>query len=249
MSSQWRVAKSLDALLAQINKTAPRRAKVSDGSIGDAAHSSRASDHNPHVRDDRMGVVTARDFTHDPKGGLDCHELAASLIEARDARVKYIIWNRQICSSIVSPWQWRPYKGSNPHTKHLHISVRKDKHLYDDERLWAVRLADGPEPEPTPVPVAAPAPKPQAVKEAARKSRTIFGALGGLFALIGGFFKDSVQVIIDAASQLEALAPAMKVASALGITTTRTLFAMGVAAIALAIYAKLDDTVKGRVLK
>jgi hypothetical protein len=240
MSSQWRVAKSLDALLAQINKTAPRRAKVSDGSIGDAAHSSRASDHNPHVRDDRMGVVTARDFTHDPKGGLDCHELAASLIEARDARVKYIIWNRQICSSIVSPWQWRPYKGSNPHTKHLHISVRKDKHLYDDERLWAVRLVDGP--EPAPEPIAAPKPKPQPVKEAVRSSRTVFGVLTAFGASLVGWFQDTV-------AQMELLAPVKQIGSGLGLNVTTIVFGITVAGLALALFARLDDAAKGKVVK
>jgi hypothetical protein len=111
----WRVARSLDVLLGQLNARAPRRSKGSDGSIGDLSHSSRDSDHNP----DPAGIVRARDFTHDPAGGLDCHWLASQLVAARDPRAKYIIWNGRI-------WQagrWTTYTGDNPHTKHLHLSV------------------------------------------------------------------------------------------------------------------------------
>jgi hypothetical protein len=43
----WRVAKSLDRLLAQVNRLASDRSKASDGAIGDAKHQSRESDHNP----------------------------------------------------------------------------------------------------------------------------------------------------------------------------------------------------------
>lgn len=111
----WRVARSLDQLLAQLNALAPKRSKVSDGSIGDTAHASRSSDHNPWYG---PGIVTARDFTHDPAAGLDCHKLADALVRSGDKRIKYIIWNRRI-------WQghWAPYSGVNPHTKHLHLSV------------------------------------------------------------------------------------------------------------------------------
>jgi hypothetical protein len=118
----WRVARSLNILLGQLNALAPRRSKISDGSIGDTAHASRDSDHNPWYG---PGIVTARDFTHDIAGGLNCHNLAAILISYRDPRIKYIIWNGRIVSGNggPSPWQWRPYSGVNPHTKHLHVSV------------------------------------------------------------------------------------------------------------------------------
>lgn len=111
----WHVAASLQTLLAQLNALAPNRSKASDGAIGDAAHASRTSDHNPWYND----TVTARDFTNDPTGGLDCQKLADALVLSGDKRIKYIIWNRRI-------WQagsWRPYSGINPHTKHLHLSV------------------------------------------------------------------------------------------------------------------------------
>lgn len=134
----WRVANSLNALLNQINARYPGRNKASDGSIGDAAHASRDSDHNPWVRDGSMGVVTARDFTHDPARGVDIARLVQELAASRDSRIKYIIANHKILSGAggPSPWVWRNYTGSNPHTKHFHLSVVSSKNLYDDARKW-----------------------------------------------------------------------------------------------------------------
>ena len=145
---QWRIAKSLEKLRAQINTMAPGRNKLSDGGIGDPAHASRKSDHNPWVdlRNNR-GVVTARDFTHDPAGGCDAGVLAEQLRAAKDPRVKYIIWNRRIANS--SPiggqpaWAWRPYNGANPHNKHVHISVQPEQSKYDSEAPWAIQTLTG----------------------------------------------------------------------------------------------------------
>lgn len=137
----WRVAESLERLLAQINQMAPERNQASDGSIGDPSHQTRNSDHNPWVIDGNMGVVTARDFTHDPEHGCDAQKIADSIVASRDPRVKYIIWNRQICSSQVQPWKWRPYAGANPHTKHIHISVLPQKAKYDDTSDWQLAQA------------------------------------------------------------------------------------------------------------
>ena len=138
----WRVAMSLNKLLKQINAKAPARSKTSDGAIGDAAHRSRKSDHNPWVVDGGMGVVTARDFTHDSSHGCDCAKLAAALRQSRDPRVKYIIWNWQICWSIgregSAAWAWRRYHGKNGHTHHLHLSVKPSKSLYDGETPWSL---------------------------------------------------------------------------------------------------------------
>jgi hypothetical protein len=140
----WRVAKSLNVLLAEINRSAPKRSKEDDGSIGDASHASRTSDHNPcpcHL------VVCARDFTHDPEGGFDAHEfadwLAGRLKTGQEGRVKYMISNSRICSGPNQPYRpgvWREYKGQNPHTAHVHVSVAHPSGLFDDMGPWEWEL-------------------------------------------------------------------------------------------------------------
>jgi hypothetical protein len=149
-NTPWRTARAIDALRGQINALAPRRNKISDGTIGDAAHAKTKSDHNPNA----AGVVLAVDITHDPAGGCDCNVIAESLVASRDERIQYIIWNRRICNREVSPWTWRPYNGSNPHTRHIHISMDEKPALYDSAAPWNVRVkADGPV-APAPVPSA-----------------------------------------------------------------------------------------------
>jgi hypothetical protein len=124
----WKVAPSLDRLYAQLHELAPRRSKESDGSIGNTEHASRTSDHNPWWVHGGQSYVTARDFTHDPRGGLSCEWLAEQLRRGRDPRVKYVIWDQCIMAgaSGPSPWTWRPYIGANPHECHLHLSVVAD---------------------------------------------------------------------------------------------------------------------------
>jgi hypothetical protein len=141
-TTPWRVAKSLLALRDQVNRKAPNRKKSHDGTIGDAAHASRASDHNPWVKDGGVGVVTAMDITHDPAGGCDAGAIAEAIRGSRDSRVKYIIWNRRISNPLPldgqPPWAWRPYKGANPHNKHCHISVKPGKSNYDSVKNWTI---------------------------------------------------------------------------------------------------------------
>lgn len=134
----WRVAKSLLRLREQINELAPNRSKASDGTIGDAAHASRKSDHNPWVKDGSIGVVTAMDITNDIANGADAQALVDALVSSQDPRIKYIIWNRKIVNSRIQPWVWRNYGGTNPHTKHFHISVRPEKAAYDSTESWQI---------------------------------------------------------------------------------------------------------------
>jgi len=144
-AAQWRVAKSLLVLRDQVNLAAPNRKKTNDGTIGDAAHQTRDSDHNPWVRDGGVGVVTAMDITHDPANGCDAGMLAEAIRGSRDPRVKYLIWNRRIANHLAldgtAPWDWRPYNGSNPHDHHVHISVNSDKSLYDSTQEWTIAPA------------------------------------------------------------------------------------------------------------
>ena len=118
----WRPAEAILKLRAQIDRMAPNRSKASDGIIGDASHQTRNSDHNPWVIDGKTGVVTAIDITNDPKHGCSAEAIANAIVAAKDPRVKYVIWNKRINNSQVSPWKWRAYTGKNPHTKHVHVS-------------------------------------------------------------------------------------------------------------------------------
>ena len=70
----WRLAPSLIAFEQEANRLAPRRSQASDGSIGDAAHRARVSDHNPDG-----GWVHGLDLTHDPRGGFDAHAHGRSI--------------------------------------------------------------------------------------------------------------------------------------------------------------------------
>lgn len=136
----WVLASSLQRLRDGIEARAPLRSKDSDGSIGDAAHATRASDHNPWVVAGGEGVVTAIDVTHDPANGCDAERLAESLRHGRDDRIKYVIWNRRIFSASVQAWQWRPYNGASPHAHHVHISVRPEPAHFDDASGWDIEV-------------------------------------------------------------------------------------------------------------
>lgn len=135
----WRLAKGLEKLRAQVNEKWPSRSKESDGTIGDEAHASRSSDHNPWVKDGSIGVVTGMDITHDPKSGCDSYALAEQLLRAKDPRIKYVISNKKIASGTgqgQEAWKWRPYSGANPHNHHVHISIKSDKASYDSVASW-----------------------------------------------------------------------------------------------------------------
>lgn len=137
----WRVANSLNQLLAQANAFAPNRAKGADGSIGDAAHQAEAcaSQHNSCcVKFNGIWIIRARDFTHDPAGGFDSYAFAEQLRLSRDPRIRYIISNHRITSASRN-WLWEPYSGSDPHTNHAHVSVWDDPARFDDtSRAWRI---------------------------------------------------------------------------------------------------------------
>lgn len=136
----WRMARSLDVLLNEVNKSAPNRDKASDGGIGDAAHASRDSDHNPWVKDKKgVGVVRARDFDDDPAGGMSAAKLADYLasqlgIHPALGPGAYVIWNRRIISTNRLREDWRPYNGVNAHRAHVHVSVGYTG--YDSPIAW-----------------------------------------------------------------------------------------------------------------
>jgi hypothetical protein len=102
------------AVLRQATAHFPKRKKASDGLLPSAAHvhQNPNSDHNSGF---------AVDLTHDPVRGVDC---AFAFIKLQsDPRVKYLIFKGKIWSIKNGNQE---YTGSNPHNKHLHISIKEE---------------------------------------------------------------------------------------------------------------------------
>src|SRR5690242_13851343 len=123
MATTWRNCAASLVLVAEINKRWPGRDKASDGTIGDAAHAVRTSDHNPWVVVDGVGVVRARDVDKDGVDAAWLVEYLRQLGAKRDPRLYpngYVIFNRRITSPDFSTW--KTYTGTNPHDHHFHVS-------------------------------------------------------------------------------------------------------------------------------
>ena len=139
----WRAMTSLLVLRNQVNVIAPTRSRASDGLVGDAAHQVEQSDHNPHtVVGVGREIVTALDLTHDLAHGFDSYRFAEVLRLNRDRRIEYVISNRRIFSSYAigsrAAWTWGTYKGVDPHTNHVHVSVL-DAVISDTATLWNLK--------------------------------------------------------------------------------------------------------------
>ena len=102
------------AVLRQATAIAPLRLKASDGLLPSKAHilQNPNSDHNSGL---------AVDLTHDPIAGINCNDIFDKL--QADPRVEYLIFKGKIWSKDKG---LRVYKGPNPHTKHLHISIKAE---------------------------------------------------------------------------------------------------------------------------
>lgn len=150
----WRNARASLVLAEEIKARWPHHDTASDGTIGDAAHQSRDSDHNPWVIDaDGYGVVRARDIDEDLDGatadtGPDASWLAEHLRalgaagDVRLANYGYVIYEGRIAGGNPARgpgrWQWRPYTGTNAHRKHVHVSLSRDADGYDSTAPWGI---------------------------------------------------------------------------------------------------------------
>lgn len=136
----WRLARSLETLRAEIDRAAPKRSKASDGTLGDPAHASRCSRHNPNA----AGVVTAFDCTHDPANGCDIHARVRAYLVQPLTRIhpelEYVISNRQVFKR-QNNFKPEAYTGENPHDKHAHFGVGRGTDCaptvpYDSLQPW-----------------------------------------------------------------------------------------------------------------
>lgn len=152
----WHLARSLENLRDEINAKYPGRSKSSDGTIGDAAHSARASDHNPNSR----RSVNAMDIT---TKDIDFKSVFEAIKKHPSAR--YVIHKSRIYNRDIGNWASRPYRGSNPHDKHFHISIYQSKSAEDNNKSWGIgkaapsKPAPKPKPKPKPKPCSKSAPK------------------------------------------------------------------------------------------
>jgi hypothetical protein len=116
-----RLSKSVIQFREQADDAYPDRDRRSDGTYGDARHSTKKSDHNPCVR---TGYVRAFDLDASLDGkDATAHYLADQIrINAKSSkRIAYVIFNKKIASKRTL-WRWVKYRGTNPHIKHIHIS-------------------------------------------------------------------------------------------------------------------------------
>lgn len=131
----WHLAPALAQLRAEVNKRWPKRSKRSDGTIGDAAHSARRSDHNPNSR----RSVNAIDIT---ASGIDTGALIAAA--KKHPSVRYIIHRGQIMNRDIGNFRARRYTGSNPHNTHVHISIYQSRTAEQRRQSWGIATAKAP---------------------------------------------------------------------------------------------------------
>lgn len=143
-SGQFRLAHSLLQGMSELNSLFPHRAQgAQEGTVGDTTHRAEGSgsDHNPNS----AGVVRAWDIDvtgHD----FDANILANYLAGLMQRNFKmfgsrgYVIYNRRITS--WSPWAaWTYYNGSDPHDRHIHLSVGSLPAEYDFTGTWNLASA------------------------------------------------------------------------------------------------------------
>jgi hypothetical protein len=71
-------------------------------------------------------------------------DLADALVESRDPRIMYLIYEGRSCWSIphngYPAWQWQPYTGASPHSGHLHLSTKRTSSADQDTRPWRITM-------------------------------------------------------------------------------------------------------------
>lgn len=130
----WELAPSLVNLRNEIHARWPNHDRTSDGSIGDADHSSSASDHNPNSR----GMVCAID---EDKDGVDMRVITAAF-ERHPSSHYWIFWfpgdPYPVIADRDNNWNRVKYTGSNKHDKHAHFSIRQSSSAEQNQTAWGI---------------------------------------------------------------------------------------------------------------
>lgn len=134
----WKLAPAISALKDAVLAKYPATIRGSDyvGTIGDARHAAGKSEHNP----DPHGYVCALDIGFTSETLDDAY--VRDLLTSPDHRLWYIISDGKIWSRTHN-FVPRRYTGPNPHTGHVHVSVRTERSSYMDGRPWRLGGAPG----------------------------------------------------------------------------------------------------------
>jgi len=112
----------------QIDRRWPKRDKQSDGWIGDEAHSSRESDHNPSGADQIVRAIDIDENLGTFSGGGTARVLANQLIDYAGSglpgsnRLKYVVYENRISSGTYRKTWWKWRHGEWKHEAHIHVS-------------------------------------------------------------------------------------------------------------------------------
>jgi hypothetical protein len=120
----WFLNRFLTSWRDAINRRFPKRTRASEGTIGNAEHSARSSEHNP----DRDGSVDAFDMDVNLHGAPNDEGDAAELREIEALKADFQkqpgaqLWIHRgwIANKAVQRWKRRKYTGANKHGKHVH---------------------------------------------------------------------------------------------------------------------------------
>lgn len=173
--ASWYEAPVLVRLKDDLNMRWPGRDHRSDGSIGDAAHAARSSDHNPAA----SGVVRARDIDKD---GIHVPTVMAALLLHPSTR--YVIYSRKIYH-IDNLFKPKVYTGSNPHTGHLHVSIEHTKAAEVSKMHWS----------PIWSPFSWPTVKPGQAGTAVRQLQAYLNGFGAALALDGRYGAGTLKAV------------------------------------------------------
>lgn len=116
-----------------------------------------------------------------------------------------------------------------------------------EEFATTVEPVEAEQDDPTPIPKAIEPNEPSPVEDAAKGSKTIFGALIALFGMIVQWMQDGVEVVLEAAKTVTSWSPAQDLFATMGGNVASIGFGLGVFGIVFAISRRVNAAAKGKI--